>query len=192
LLDIIDLKRPSSDDFAELRRFFELVITDTFEKEGISHLVQDRQNEIEEKGNYLRMDLDTNGRDKYFYIALHNKKIIGTIEYGPSSSLIHHLTHGALDRVPEIGTVFVHPNFQRQGVANVLLNAIFLTLLGKGVQEFCLDSGYTNAQQVWRKKFGEPTYLFPNFWGNGTDHMIWKGRVSDQPLRFVSLINRLP
>ncbi|EST54920.1 GNAT family acetyltransferase [Brevibacillus panacihumi W25] len=82
-----------------------------------------------------------------------------------------------------IGTVFVHPDFQGQGVANVLLNAIFLTLLG---------NGYTRAQQVWRKKFGEPTYLFPNYWGNGTDHMIWKGRVSDQPLRFVSVINRLP
>jgi len=40
------------------------------------------------------MDLDTNGRDRYFYLALHDGKIIGT--------------------------VFVHPNFQGQGVANVL------------------------------------------------------------------------
>lgn len=179
-------------DCEELRRFFQFVVVDTFEKEGISHLVHDREQEIDDKCNYLRMDLDTDGKDRYFYLALHNEKIIGTIEYGPSSSLIHHLTNGALDRIPEIGTVFVHPNFQRQGVANVLLNAVFLTLLGKGVQEFCLDSGYTNAQQVWRKRFGEPTYLFPNYWGSGTDHMIWKGRISDQPLRFVGLINRLP
>ncbi|MGG3886175.1 N-acetyltransferase family protein [Brevibacillus panacihumi] len=182
-MQTIELRRPSTVDFEELRGFFHLVVSDTFEKEGISHLAHDREKEIEDKCHYLRMDLDTNGRDRYFYLALHNGNIIGTIEYGPSSPLIHHLTHGALDRIPEIGTVFVHPDFQGQGVANVLLNAIFLTLLG---------NGYTRAQQVWRKKFGEPTYLFPNYWGNGTDHMIWKGRVSDQPLRFVSVINRLP
>jgi GNAT superfamily N-acetyltransferase len=185
LLHTVELRRPCSDDFEELHRFFKLVIMDTFVKEGISHLVNDMEKEIEEKRNYLRLDLDTNGRERYFFVALHNKKIIGTIEYGHSSALIHDLTHGALDVICEIGTVFVHPNFQGHGVANVLLNAIFLTLQGNGVSEFCLDSGYTNAQQVWRKKFGEPTYLFPNYWGNGTDHMIWRRRITDQPLRFI-------
>jgi len=192
LLHTVELKRPSSVEFDEVHRFFQLVITDTFEKEGISHLVQDRDNEIEEKCNNLRMDLDTNGKDRYFYVALHNGKIIGTIEYGPSSALIHRLTQGALDKVLEIGTVFVHPDFQGRGVANVLLNAIFLTLHGKGVSEFCLDSGYTNAQQIWRRKFGEPSYQFPNFWGDGNDHLIWKRNIADQPLRFIHSMNRLP
>ncbi|TJY44552.1 GNAT family N-acetyltransferase [Cohnella pontilimi] len=157
---------------------------DTFEKEGISHLVNDIEKEIEEKRNHVRVDLETNGRDRYFYMALHNKKIIGTVEYGPCSALIHDLTDGALDEITEIGTVFVHPDWQGRGVANVMLNAIFFTLLGKGVSEFCLDSGYTNAQLIWRKKFGEPTYLFPNYWG-GTDHMIWRGSITSQPLRYI-------
>ncbi|WP_051775420.1 GNAT family N-acetyltransferase [Paenibacillus tyrfis] len=151
----------------------------------LSHLVNDMEKEIEEKRNLLHLDLESNGKERYFYVALHNEKIIGTIEYGPSSKLIHDLTHGALDMLFEIGTVYVHPNFQGHGVANLLLNAIFLTLQGKGISEFCLDCGYKNAQQIWRKKFGEPTYLFPNYWNEGTDHMIWRKRVTGQPLRFI-------
>lgn len=46
-------------------------------------------------------------------------------------------------------------------------------------KEFCLDSGYTNAQKVWKKKFGEPDYLLKDYWGEGFDHMIWRGRTND-------------
>lgn len=51
---------------------------------------------------------------------------------------------------------------------------MYCVLRNKGIEEFCLDSGYTSAQKIWKKKFGEPDYLLKDFWGAGYDHMIWK------------------
>src|SRR5699024_8900176 len=33
--------------------------------------------------------------------------------------------------------------------------------------EFCMDSGYSNAQKIWRKRFGEPEYFLENYWAEG-------------------------
>lgn len=181
----IEIRRPGTDDVERLHRFFELVIADTFEKEGISGLIDDMEQEIEGKRNDLYADLNTSGKEKRFYVALHNESIIGTIAVGPASKLIRELTNGALDTVPEIGSALVHPGFQGQGVASVLLNAVFLTLIGQGVVDFCLDCGYKNAQRIWIKKFGEPAYRFENYWGDGADHMIWQKKISDQVMRFT-------
>lgn len=51
---------------------------------------------------------------------------------------------------------------------------MFLTLQNRGIEEFCLDGGYTYAQKIWKKKFGEPNCLLKNYWGEGCDHMIWR------------------
>ncbi|RUS46214.1 GNAT family N-acetyltransferase [Cohnella sp. AR92] len=173
----VEIRRPEGSDSKELNDFFHLVLTDTFEKEGISHLTEDREQEFQGKLDYLRSDLASNGRDRRFYLAIHQGRIIGTIESGPSSKLIRDLTKGELEHLPEIGTIFVHPDFQGRGVANRLLEAAYRCLLGRGIAEFCLDSGYKNAQRIWTKKFGAPAYVFPDYWGNGTDHMIWRSRI---------------
>jgi hypothetical protein len=56
---------------------------------------------------------------------------------------------------------------------------MYSTLKSKGIEEFCLDSGYKIAQTIWKKKFGEPVYLLEDYWDKGNDHMIWRIRVSD-------------
>lgn len=103
----IEIRRPGTADVERLHRFFELVIADTFKKEGISGLVDDMEQEIEGKRNDLYADLNTNGKEKRFYVALDNESIIGTIAVGPASQLIRELTNGALDTVPEIGSALV-------------------------------------------------------------------------------------
>ncbi|MDY2948132.1 MAG: type I restriction enzyme HsdR N-terminal domain-containing protein, partial [Mannheimia varigena] len=45
------------------------------------------------------------------------------------------------------------------GIGNLLLNAMIQELQCKGIKEFCMDSGYSNAQKIWRKRFGEPEYF---------------------------------
>ena len=47
-------------------------------------------------------------------------------------------------------------------------------LRDKGINQFCLDSGYSNAQKIWRKKFGEPDYFIKDYWGEDRHHLIWK------------------
>ncbi len=66
----------------------------------------------------------------------------------------------------------------------MLLNAMYLALLGKGVNDFTLDSGYPTAQKVWRKMFGEPTYLMKDKWGEGFDHFIWHVKMDDVEIKY--------
>ncbi|WHY01722.1 GNAT family N-acetyltransferase [Neobacillus sp. DY30] len=170
----VEIRRPRIEDKQELNQFFRTVITDTFRREGIADLIEDIEAEIDSKNKYLKMDLETSGEKRYFLIALAEKKIIGTIEYGPASKLIHHCTNGLLGNHVEVGTVFVHPYYQRQGIGNRLLGEMLQTLKSLGIEEFCLDSGYKTAQTIWKKKFGEPDYYLRDYWGQGQDHMIWK------------------
>jgi GNAT superfamily N-acetyltransferase len=178
LLDV-EIRRPRIEDITELNHFFRTVINDTFVKEGIGERLDDICDEIIAKEKYLESDLKSSGMKRYFLIALEGDQIIGSIEYGPASELIINCTNNAFRELIEVGTVFVHPDFQRIGLGNMLLNAMYFTLQKKGIEEFCLDSGYSGAQKIWKKKFGEPDYLLMNYWGEGYDHMIWRIKVSD-------------
>jgi GNAT superfamily N-acetyltransferase len=108
-------------------------ITDTFAREGLSGLIDDIEAEIQSKKNLLHMDFNSKGNKRYFLIALEENKIIGTIEYGPASELIQECTNGKLGNLVEVGTVFVHPEYQRQGVGNKLLAEMLHTLKALGI-----------------------------------------------------------
>lgn len=88
------------------------------------------------------------------------------------------------DMEDEINSKIIHlenddPHYQRNGVGNVLLKAMYSAMRQKGIKEFVLDSGYKTAQQIWTKKFGEPQYLLKDYWGKANDHMIWKVNIDD-------------
>lgn len=170
----VEIRRPRIEDTEELKQFFRIVIEDTFAREGLVELIDDIEAEIACKIKYLQMDFDSNGEKRYFLIALTDNKIIGSIEFGPASKLIIDCTNGNLGNLVEVGTVFVLPDYQRQGIGNRLLAVMLKSLKNQGIREFCLDSGYRNAQTIWKKKFGEPDYLLKDYWGHGQDHMIWK------------------
>jgi GNAT superfamily N-acetyltransferase len=169
----IKIRRPKPGDKEKLYEFFNEVVTDTFKKEGIDDISVINE-EIEVKRKYLQYDLDSNGKHRYFLIAEYNENIIGTIEYGQCNDLIISTTNGGLKHIVEVGTVFVKPNYQRQGIGNLLLKSLFEIMKDKGIEEFCLDSGYSDAQKVWTKKFGPPDYFLEDYWGEGMHHMIWK------------------
>jgi GNAT superfamily N-acetyltransferase len=187
----IEVRRPIRSDKEKLDQFFSKVIRDTFAREGLSRMLDEIESEIKSKMKYLECDLKSNGEARFFWIALDKKdnKIVGSIEYGPASELIKTCTNGALNEWFEVGTVFVDPNYQRGGIGTLLLNIMLLTLQSRGVQKFCLDSGYTNAQKIWEKKFGEPDYVLKDYWGKGSSHMIWKRRTDETAIIFKSLIN---
>jgi GNAT superfamily N-acetyltransferase len=174
----IEIRRPRIEDTKELNQFFRIVIEDTFTREGLAELIDDIEAEIDNKKNYLQWDFESKGGKRYFLIALAENKIIGSIEYGPVSDLIQDCTNGDLGDLVEVGTVFVLPDYQRQGAGNRLLAEMLQTLKNRGIREFCLDSGYQNAQNIWKKKFGAADYLLKDYWGQGQDHMIWKIQTS--------------
>ncbi|QFT89537.1 Acetyltransferase (GNAT) family protein [Bacillus sp. THAF10] len=176
MLDI-EIRRPTKEDVENLHQFFTIVITDTFQKEGIGDQVYDIQQEIETKKAYIKSDLESGGNKRYFLIATLHNEIIASIEYGPVSELIIECTHGAFQDLIEVGTVFVHPNHQRQGIGVRMLEAMNQQLKKQGIREYCLDSGYKTAQQIWQNMFGVPDYLMKDYWDEGFHHMIWKIKI---------------
>jgi GNAT superfamily N-acetyltransferase len=175
----VKVREPRIEEINQLYKFFNTVITDTFIKEGIDEKLNDIKEEIEMKEKYLDSYFKSIGEKRYFLVASYDDLIIGSIEYGPVSELINKCTKYAYKDLVEVGTVFVHPDYQRNGVGNLLLKAMYITLLKKGIKEFCLDSGYSRAQKIWQKKFGEPDYLLKDYWDKENDHMIWRVQVSD-------------
>lgn len=180
----IEMRRPGPCDIEALNQFFIIVLADTYAKEGFTDRIHEMEKEIQDKISLVKEDFESNGEIRYFLIALDDKKIIGTIEYGPTSQLVIESTNGKLNGVVEVGTVFVHPNYQKQGVGTLLLNMIYLTFLNKNIKEFCLDSGYPHAQQVWKKKLGVPAYILKDYWGTGYHHMVWRKSTTEIPIVF--------
>lgn len=175
----IDISRPKAEEIEKINEFFKLVLIHTFERNGILELTDLLEEEIIEKRKCLNQDFRSSGRDRYFLIAKDEDKIVGSVEYGPSNDLIHTCTNGKLKHLVEIGTVFVHPNYQKQGIGSRMLNLLFKEMQNQGIEEFCLDSGYKSAQKIWIHKFGTPEYHLKNYWGDNADHMIWRIKLSD-------------
>ncbi|WP_312125999.1 GNAT family N-acetyltransferase [Lysinibacillus boronitolerans] len=177
------IRRPEQSDIQALHQFFYLVIQDTYVKEGIAELVDDQQHEWETKKQYVAMDLESQGEKRFFWLALNEEtnEIIGTIEYGEANEIIQQTIKENLFGCPEIGTVFVHPDYQNRGIGTMLLQNMLMTLENRRVPAFCLDSGYKQAQVIWQKKFGQPDFVLENYWGANNHHMIWKRAL---PFRF--------
>lgn len=175
----IEIDRPKFEDIELINEFFEIVIRDTFERNGITDLICEIEEEIKYKRRCLNQDLESDGKNRYFLIAKENDKIVGSIEYGPANELIISCTNGELKDLVEIGTVFVHPDYQKKGIGSRMLNLIFRELEKNGIKEFCLDSGYKSAQKIWISKFGNPEYHLINYWGENSDHMVWRINTED-------------
>lgn len=170
----IQISRPTIEDLPDLDTFFELILTDTFEKNGYLNLDELRDSEILLKKEFVRNDLFEDDEKPYFLMAKNiDGTIIGTIACGPANEDILTCTANAYKGIPEIGSLFVHPDYQGKGLASQLIDAIEVYLSSNGYTQYCLDSGYRLAQKTWTQKFGEPAYLIKDHWGEGADHMIW-------------------
>ncbi|WP_155591672.1 GNAT family N-acetyltransferase [Lysinibacillus cavernae] len=173
------IRRPKQSDIQALHQFFLHVIQDTYAKEGLAELVSDQKLEWETKKQYLAMDLESQGEKRYFWLAVDEEtnEIIGTIEYGEANELIQQTVKEDLTNCPEIGTVFVHPNYQNRGIGTLLLQKILMTLEKQSMHCFCLDSGYKQAQIIWQKKLGQPDFILEHYWGTNNHHMIWNRQL---------------
>jgi len=175
----IRIERPKQRDKESINQFFETVIIDTFKKNGIIDEKEDLNNEIETKRRYLDQDFDTEGKDRFFLLAYLDNNIAGSIEYGTASDTIQQNTPESKDLKIEVGTVFVHPEYQHRGIGKILLKSIFTELMVKKIDSIYLDSGYPSAQNIWSKKFGKPRYFLKDYWGNDEHHMIWILKVEE-------------
>jgi len=183
-MDGVRIRRPKVNDLKELNSFFEVMIIDTFRKNGFGDELEGIKRELDDKIKYISEDINSKGKERFFLLACYKNEIIGTIAAGPCSELIKGGSNGELSDVIEIGTVFVKPEFQFKGIGKLMLNAMYLALTGRGVEAVSIDSGYPSAQKVWIKKYGEPNYVMKDQWGEGYDHLIWYIEIADIEINF--------
>ena len=107
-------------------------------------------------------------------MAKDKDKIIGTISFGLCSSDIKECTNNEITDLGELGSIFVLPEYQGQGIGSALIDHLLAYLKQEGIKEFCLDSGYEQAQKTWTRKFGKPYAIAKDHWAPGVDNMVWK------------------
>ncbi|WP_232380873.1 GNAT family N-acetyltransferase [Paenibacillus tianjinensis] len=173
------ISRLKPEDKEAAARIFEISIKEAFEQEGLGDLREDIQHEIEGKSKLVLSSLSGDNPDTLFMLAKLDGTAAGTISFGPCGEDIRVCTGGELDGTGELGSLYVLPQFQGQGVGSALIKSMAAWLKRQGIQQFCLDSGYKRAQQRWLRKFGAPYKTVQDYWGLGNDHMIWLCDVKD-------------
>ena len=175
MIQNITISKPLLKDIPILEDFFKFILTDTFEKNGYLDLTELRDSEIELKKEMLRQSLERETSAHFFLVAKsEDGTLVGTISVGPANEDIVECTNSAYKDFLEIGSLFIHPAYQKQGIASGLIKEVEKLLLHEGIKSYCLDSGYQLAQKTWLQKFGKPQFLIKDHWGEGADHMIWK------------------
>ena len=179
MIENLVIIRPTILDLNSIYVVFEQSITDAFQREGLEHLKEDILSEIDHKKYLINCSLSDIDSDTIFFIAKIGDKVIGTISFGLCGNDIKKCTNGELDNIGELGSLYVLPNYQDKGVGSILINNMINYLHKLGIEQFCLDSGYKTAQRRWIRKFGEPYKEIKNYWGQGSNHMIWLCKVSN-------------
>jgi len=160
-------------------RVFEAAIAEAFKQQGIGHCKSDIFKEIEAKKELVRSSLDPAGSPVTFLVAECKGEVVGAISFGPCGQEIQTCTEHELDGVGELGSLYVLPRAQNQGIGSALIKEMIALLKKRGIDRFCLDSGYLAAQIRWRRKFGEPYKIVEDFWGPDSPHMVWLCEVKD-------------
>lgn len=76
------IERPKLDDREFIKNLIQVVLVDTWTKNGLGHLTEEIEEEIQMKWSFLEQDFDSNGIDRTFLIAKMDEQVVGTIEYG--------------------------------------------------------------------------------------------------------------
>ncbi|MDF2519806.1 MAG: acetyltransferase [Clostridia bacterium] len=173
------ISNPTETDVKSAYLVFEVSIRDAFEKEGLGALEEDINREILNKKHMLDASLNLPDSGTYFLIAKLGDTVVGTISFGACGEDIRRCTDNQLQDIGELGSLYILPEYQGQGIGSALIKAMAAQLDKQGIERFCLDSGYKRAQKRWIRKFGTPCKIVEDYWGPGSSHMIWLCNVAD-------------
>ncbi|GLX67314.1 GNAT family N-acetyltransferase [Paenibacillus glycanilyticus] len=166
-------------DLDSAYHLFKRSIPDTFEKEGLTAAFTDEiQQEVDGKKQMLH-DAIVDEASVRFLVARMDGNVIGAISIGPCKEDVIRCTEGKLSNILELGSLYVMPEYQGQGIGSALIHEMITSLAERGIEHFCLDSGYRNAQMRWLRKFGKPYVTVQDYWGPDLPHMVWHCNVAD-------------
>ncbi|NLL41737.1 MAG: GNAT family N-acetyltransferase [Firmicutes bacterium] len=177
MIDGLIVERPGSADLDSAYTVLERAIAQAFEDEGIPE--QEAKEEIEFKKSLILQSVEGRQAELVFMVAKLEGQVVGTSSYGPCGDDVRECTNGELAGLGELGGLYVLPEYQGQGVASAMIAAMLNYLHSIGIEQFCLDCGLKEAQKIWRHKFGAPYAVAKDYWGEGSDHLVWLCNVAD-------------
>lgn len=179
MISNLEISSLTSADIAGAYEVFEESIKDAFDKEGLGSFKEDIDSQIIYKKQMAAASLKRPDSNIIFLKAKADDRVVGTISYGPCGEDIRKCTNNELDSIGEMGSLYILPGYQGQGIGSALIGAMAAYLSEHGIEQFCLDSGYRRAQKRWLRKFGAPYKSVKDYWGPGSEHMIWLCKVED-------------
>lgn len=165
----IHLEPAHPHDEVEIQNFLTLILKDTFEKNGLMHLEDVYHREVNEKFKLLR-DHYQRVPDRELFVMKDQGRIMATLSLGLANPIFESKLEQTLS---ELGTFFIHPDYQGLGLARKMIQAVETILKERQTVRYGLDSGYPKAQKIWTHIFGEPTFYLKDFWSKDEHHMIW-------------------
>ncbi|NBC70221.1 GNAT family N-acetyltransferase [Paenibacillus sacheonensis] len=175
---MLEINELAPSDMEHAEELFRRCIPYAFEEEGLVGFHEEIQQELVGKRHRMH-DAFTTGTAVRFLVARMNDTIVGIVSSGPCNADIVKCAGERLKHVCEIGSIYVLPDLQGQGIASALIHAMAGRLAERGIDRFCLDSGFRKAQAKWMHKFGPPCATVQDYWGPGSVHMIWDCSVAD-------------
>jgi len=178
-MDII-IRRPKNDDIVNIKDLFSMTVEDNFRKEGLLDTLKDEMNkEVSDLTDSLKKDLETDGASDYYLLAIVENIIVGTIAYGRPNNIIRSHMGISLDKIPEIKSVYILPEYQKRGIGSLLFREVIECLNQLDITSFCLDCGYKKSQPFWEKQLGKAQKTLLNYWAEGSHHKIWYKKVEE-------------
>lgn len=156
-------------DVNQLKGYFKHVISHTFLNNGVDD-DEDLNSEINKKMTYINRYF--NGSDDMFIVAK-DDDVVGIIGFYTPNQMIQELVGDKVDGLKEMGTLYIHPDYQSRGIGSQLITLLTQFMKEQGVDSYCFDCGYKKAMATWTRKFGQPTYFFKDYWDVGDHYAVW-------------------
>lgn len=175
----IDLIQPKQEHYDGICRVYKEAIGGAFAEMGLGDRIEDIRAEVAYKQSLIRKYLEGRLEGWQFLVAVSNNSVVGTISFGPCGNEIKALTDESFPAEGELGGLYVLPATQNIGIGSTLITVMLSLLAKEGIRRFALDSGYRQAQHRWVRKFGQPYLIAKDFWGEGSDHMVWLCQIGN-------------
>ncbi|WKA56886.1 GNAT family N-acetyltransferase [Planococcus shenhongbingii] len=156
-------------DINEADELFRACLADLLAREGF------HDQELYEEEIYrlnIAVSKSLQESENQFYIAEQKSHILGTIALQSPGNMLKSMVEVEPGQF-EVGCVYVHPSYQREGVGDFLFQNAIIQLNSLGKTKFYLDAGFSSSQQYWLKRLGTPSFLIEDYWEQGKPHMVW-------------------
>jgi len=161
-------------DFNDVLIIFKASLIKAFDEQGIGHLKEELQNNIDNKKEILEKGLDK------IFIIKKDKNIVGVGAYGEPKIALEKIFKKNYDNILEIHSFYIHPKYQGYGYGQRLLKYMINEIKNKEKNKnFILQVGFDKAKKFWRKHFDKETLIIKDYWGKGADNYIWYVKLFD-------------